>query len=130
MNLHAIAGPIVGAVNPSVQITVKVSAGYTTQSDGTRVPSYTLYSNVSAQVQSLTFRDLQQIDGLNLQGTRRAIYLNGDIEGIVRASNRGGDLIVMPDGTVWLVAMVLESWGAPGSTDAWCKVVATLQDGS
>jgi hypothetical protein len=26
-----------------------------------------------------TWRDSQQLDGLNLQGTRKAIYLNGEI---------------------------------------------------
>jgi hypothetical protein len=76
------------------------------------------------QVQALTGRDLQQIDGLNLQGTRRAIYIEGDIEGIVRPTQQGGDLITTPDGSIWLVAMVLETW------PNWCKVAVTLQNGS
>jgi hypothetical protein len=79
---------------------------------------------LNAQVQALTFRDIAQLEGLNLQGTRRAIYLDGAIEGLVRPQNKGGDLITLPDGTVWLVAMVLEHW-----LD-WCKVAATLQNNS
>ena len=77
---------------------------------------------VPAQVQSLTFRDLQQIEGLNLQGTRRAIYFYGAIEGLVRPTGQGGDLVVLPDGQTWLVAIVLEHW------PDWCKVAATLQN--
>lgn len=82
---------------------------------------------VKAQVQALTFRDLTQIDGLNLQGTRRGIYLFGKVDGLVRAENKGGDLIAIADGVhagIWLVAMVLEQW--PG----WVKVAATQQNGA
>jgi hypothetical protein len=86
---------------------------------------------MQAQVQPLTYRDLQQIEGLNLQGTRRAIWLFGDIEGIVRFTQQGGDLITFPGkvagfrpGTVWLTALAAETWG-PG----WCHVIATLQNG-
>lgn len=77
---------------------------------------------VPAQIQSLTFRDIQQIDGLNLQGNRNGIYFYGRIDGLVRPDNKGGDLITFPDGTTWLVAMVLEDW------PDWCKVAATRQN--
>lgn len=77
---------------------------------------------VPAQIQSLTFRDLQQIDGLNLQGNRNGIYFYGQIDGIVRPDNKGGDLITFPDGSIWLVAIVLEDW------PDWCKVAATRQN--
>lgn len=75
-------------------------------------------------VQNLTYRDLQQLDGLNLQGTRRKIYVNGHIYGVVRATNKGGDLITDKNGLVWLTAMVLEHW------QGWTSVAATLQNGS
>lgn len=75
------------------------------------------------QIQSLTYRDLQQIEGLNLQGTRRAIYFPGSVDGVVRFNHKGGDLLTFLDRTMWLTAMVLEHWGP------WCKVAATLQDG-
>ena len=130
MNLHAIAGPIVAAVNPSLPVTLLVSTGSTIVPGGTRVPTYAAPVTVQAQVQALTFRDITQVSGLNLQGTRRAIYLLGDVEGLVRSQGKGGDKITFPDGSVWLVAMVLEAWGATGSSDTWVKVAATLQDGS
>lgn len=80
-----------------------------------------------AQVQPLSFRDLQQIDGLNLQGTRKAIYLMGAIDGIIRPDGKGGDLVFLPDGSVYLVAMVSEGWNISAG---WTKVICTLQDGA
>lgn len=123
MNLHGIAAPVIAAVNPPVVATVRISTGYTTNPDGSRTPTYQT-SAVTAQVQALTYRDLQQIEGLNLNGTRRAIYLNGALNGVVRVSQRGGDLITLSDGTVWLTAYVFEQW------PDWVKVAATLQEGS
>lgn len=123
MNLHGIAAPAIGAVNPSVDVTVKISNGYTTDAAGARVPQYLPDQIVPAQIQALAFRDLMQLDGLNLQGTRRKIYFYGEVDGLVRATNKGGDLVIFPDGSVWLVAMVLEQW------PDWCSVAVTLQDG-
>ncbi len=94
-------------------------------------PSQTLASReidtslvVDAQVQALTYDDLRQIDGLNLNGTRRAIYLSGELDGVVRSKLKGGDLITLSDGPnagTWLVAHVLEQW------EDWVKVAVTLQ---
>jgi len=76
------------------------------------------------QVQSLTYTDLTQIDGLNIQGVRRAIYINGEVDGLVRSENKGGDIITTPNGEVWLVVLVLEYW------PDWTKCVVTLQNGA
>lgn len=132
MNLQGITASAVSAVNPMVTAQLRVSTGNVTNPDFTISPSYAPAVPVQAQVQSLTYRDLQQTEGLNLQGTKRAIYLQGDVEGIVRPTNRGGDLINMPDGTVWLVVLVLEQWGQNANTPAeqWCKVAVTLQNGN
>lgn len=127
MNLHAIAGPIIAAVNPMIDVTIQVSTGATVAADGTRTPSYAAPVTIPGQVQPMTFRDLVQVEGLNLNGTKRAIYLNGRVDGIVRVDNKGGDLITIAGGInsgVWLVAMVLEAW------PDWVKVAVTLQDGA
>jgi|SRR5215472_13566704 len=125
MNLHALAGPVVAAVNPTTLLAVLVSNGYTTSSDGTQVPQYAPQSvNVPGQLQSLTFNDIQQIDSLSIQGVKRAIYLYGKVDGLIRKDKKGGDLITTPDGNVWKVVLVLEYW------PDWCKVAVTLQDGS
>lgn len=128
MNLNAIAGPVVAAVNPPTPATVRFSGGSTTNADGTQSPKYlTPATPVSAQVQPLSFRDIQQIEHLNLQGMRVAIYLNGELDGLVRVNKKGGDLITIASGVhrgVYLVAQVLEQW------EGWVKVAATLQNGS
>jgi hypothetical protein len=93
--------------------------------------SMTSSLTVLAQIQHLTWRDLQLMEGLVLQGTRRAIYLFGAVEAVVRSTNQGGDLITFPDGSLWLVAQVLETYGNDGGAKVgWVKVAATLQNGS
>jgi len=128
VNLNAIAGPVIAAVNPPTPATVQFSSGSTTNPDGTQTPKYLLPPTpVSAQVQPLSFRDIQQIEHLNLQGMRVAIYLNGELDGLVRVNKKGGDLITIASGPhrgVYLVAQVLEQW------NDWVKVGATLQNGS
>ena len=120
MNLHAIAAPIIAVVNPMIAGTLTASAGYTTSADGTQVPAYATPVTAMIQVQALTYSDLQQIDGLNIQGEARAIYLYGDWNGVLRPEAKGGDLIAF-DGQQWLVKQTLESW--PG----WSKTVAVRQ---
>lgn len=125
MNLHGLARGGVGAVNPFIDADFKSSTGYTTQADGIRVPTYAEPVTVSVQVQSLTYRDLMQVDGLNLNGTKRAIYLTGTANGVVRLTQAGGDIFTIssgPNAGVWLVAMVLEQW------PDWAKVAVTLQN--
>lgn len=124
MNLHGIVGPLVGAVNPPVTAFIKRSTGYTTLPDGTRVPSYAEPVPVVCQVQSMQYNDLVQVDGLNIQGTKRKLYMNGHWDGLVRSDQKGGDLLMMPDGTHWLVVLVLEHWSG------WSSVAITLQDKS
>lgn len=82
---------------------------------------------VVGQVQPLSYSDIQHMDALNIQGTRRAIYMNGAVDGLVRVNNKGGDLITISSGVnagVWLVAMISEAW------PDWCKAIVTLQDGA
>lgn len=127
MNLHAIVGPVISSVNPMTTVSIQLSTGPgAIQADGSVTPTFAPAFQAQAQVQPLTFRDIQQIDGLNLQGVRRAIYIFGQVDGLVRDTNKGGDLITFPDGTVWLVALVLEAWVESG----WCKAAITLQNGS
>lgn len=125
MNLHAVVANIVAAVNPLRPVTVQTSTGYTTSATGARTPTYAAPVMMMAQVQELTRGDLQHLDALNIQGSQRVIYLSGFVEGVVRWSQKGGDLITMDEyGTVWLTTAVLEQW------HGWVKVSVTLQDGS
>lgn len=124
MNLHGLVAGAIGAINPFVSATVSASTGYTMNPDGSRTPTYNTIP-ISVQVQALTYKDLTQLDGLNIQGVRRAIYLTGQVFGVIRVDRKGGDLITFPNGTlpegnVWLAAHVLEAW------PDWCKVAITL----
>lgn len=78
-----------------------------------------------AQVQPMTWRDLQQTDGLNLSGTRRKIYLYGSVDSVNRVARGGGDLIEIASGVnagVWLVAQVIEQF------PDWVSAACTLQN--
>ena len=127
MNLHGIAGPIVAAVNPWITVSIQQSDGYGTNPDGSRGPSYEPPVTVQAQIQPLQYRDLVQIDGLNLNGEKRAMYVTGDYQAVVRSSKQGGDLVTLPDGSVWLVVQQLENWHM---ANGWVKVAIVKQDGS
>ena len=124
MNLNAIAASVVAAVNPWSTASYQQSTGSTTADSGRRTPTYSTAVPVRCQVQALTFKDLAQIQGLNLNGEKRAIYVDGDWRGVSRPDVRGGDLITLEDSRVWLVVQVLENWH---DTDGWCKVAVTLQ---
>lgn len=122
MNLHGIVSGAISTVNPPEKIGILRSTGYTTLPNGKQVPQYASPSFVFAQVQSLTYNDLTQISGLNIQGVRRAVYINGETDGVIRRDQKGGDLIIRQDGKTWLNVHVLEYW------PDWCKFIITLQD--
>ena len=108
MNLHAIASQATAAVNPLTAITVLQSTGYTTSGDGTQVPAYAS-GTVSGSVQALSGKDLQKLEGLNVQGVSQKAYLSGDFEGVFRVLGKGGDLLKF-GGQTYLVVAVLERW--------------------
>ena len=124
MNLHAIAAPLVGVVNENVVGDIRVNQGYVTDAAGRRAASYTNIAGVRMQVQALTGPELKQLDGLNIQGVKRGVYLFGDIQGVNRPEAKGGDVLVFSN-RVWLVVTVLETWGEA----QWCKVAVVLQEG-
>lgn len=128
MDLHGIVRGAITSVNPDVSAILRRSTGYTVDADFQQVPTYQDLP-ISAQVQALSYQDLRQIDGLNINGTRRAVYLSGSAMATVRNLQAGGDLVVFPVGTlpggdIWLVAYVLEQW------PDWAKCVLTLQNGA
>lgn len=127
MNLRGIANAATKAINPNVTCTRQRSTGSITRPGGVRVPQYATDTLV-VQVQALSAGELRQLDGLNIQGVRRAVYANGVIAGAIRAARVGGDILVFPAGTLpegntWLCVHVLEQW------PDWCKIAVTLQDG-
>ena len=127
MNLHGMVAGIINTVNPFVPITVLQSAGYTTNNDGERIPLYNpAITGLMGQIQPLTYKNIVQLEGLNIQGSQRAIYINGRINGLSRADQFGGDIITIDGGvdagTTWLITLPLEDW------PDWCKVAVTRQN--
>jgi hypothetical protein len=125
VNLNAIANGVITAINPNFPAALFISTGSTIVSFK-QVPTYDKVA-ISAQVQPLTSKDLRQLDAINIQGAEKSIYLNGAALGISRIKQRGGDLIVFPDGTLpegntWLVLASLEQFAD------WAHVAAVLQD--
>lgn len=199
MNLHGLVGPIVGAVNPLIPVTVQISVGQgITNPDGSQpAPGYATPGAITAsiagtvltvsavasgtlqqgqaladltaallpgtaitgqltgtpggvgtysvnqsqtvgseamttalvllgQVQPITWRDLQQMEGINLGGVRWKLYVNGEIDAIVRPEKKGGDLITIAQGRhqgTWLVVQILEQF------PDWCCAAIVLQTG-
>ena len=121
MNLHGIVRQAIGAVNPTIYATLRVSAGYTIGPDLKQIPQDRTIPNVPIQMQALSGSDLRQLGSLNIQSVNRAIYLNGDIQGVNRSEIKGGDLFCCADGTEWLVTQTLETW------PDWCKVAVVQQ---
>lgn len=131
MNLHSIVAPAIGVINPFVCATLRKSTGDIVTADGTRTPTYEDVDDVPLQVQALTYQDIMKLDGLNIQGVRRACYTSGFYAAIVRGMRWGGDLVIFPtglfpEGDTWLLAQDLEVW----SQSDWVKFAITLQNGS
>ena len=124
MNLRAVASGAVGAVNPEVAVVVNVSDGYTIGPGRKQIPKYKIHRG-AARIQALDGKDLKQLDGLNITGTIRAIYMSGSLAGVIRPEGKGGDTVQMKNKAgsleTWLVVKVLESW--PG----WTKAAICLQ---
>lgn len=122
MDLRGLANAVTSTVNPNETVTVLRSTGYIIGAGAKQVPSYAPPVDGPGQVQALDADDIAQLDGLNIQGTIRAIYLRGTLAGVVRPDGTGGDLVKRNNGTqTWLVVKVLESW------PDWTKAAIVLQ---
>ena len=122
MDLRGIANGATSAVNLNEIVTLLPSTGFTMGAGAKQIPSYGVPVTGPANVQALDNDDLKQIDGLNIQGEIRAIYLRGALAGVIRPDQKGGDLIQRGFPVQkWLVVKVLESW------PNWAKAVIVRQ---
>lgn len=123
MDLRSIANNAVQTINSDISVVVQISTGFTIDpTNSKQVPTYNEISGF-AQIQALDADDIKQLDGLNIQGTIRAIYLRGALAGVVTPNQTGGDLVLF-DNQTWLVVRVLESW------PTWSKAAIVLQSPS
>jgi hypothetical protein len=122
MDLRGLANGVTSTINPNETVTVLRSTGYTIGAGAKQVPAFAAPVTGPAQVQALDANDIKQLDGLNIQGTIRAIYLRGTLAGVVRPNQTGGDIVKRKNEMEsWLVVKVLESW------PDWTKAAIVLQ---
>ncbi len=122
MSLHTAVFGVVSAVNPKQLVSVQFSEGYATAPDFSRHPTYSAPFALLGQIQPLTYPDLRYLEQLNLQGAQQSVYLSGHLQGVIRVSQQGGDLVTFPDGSVWLTVQVIERW------PQWVKAAVRLQN--
>jgi len=126
LNVRGIANSLIQSVNPNRTIQwLRSDGSYTTNAAGHREPNF-VTTDVRAQVQALSGSDLMRVDGLNMSAIKRAVYLWGDVESIVRTDGKGGDVLRFPQfpggpDCDWKVVGVIETW------PDWCKVAVVLQ---
>lgn len=122
MDLRGLANSATSTVNPNTIVTVRRAKGYTVAVGAGQRQTATYEADIvgPAQVQALTGSDLRHLDGLNIQGTLKAVYLRGKLAGVIQPKGKGGDLIIIC-GEVWLVVQVLENW------PTWTKVAVQYQ---
>ena len=125
MNLNRLVNGAVASISPNITVSIQRSTGYTTGYGGVRTPTYAAAVSVQCQVQALSYQDMKQADGLNLNGERYAVYIDGSYDGVSRPESVGGDLLTFPDGSVWLVAFRVENWQ---DIAGWVKVIVTRQN--
>lgn len=119
IDVRAIANATIQPINGDVSVTIRKNTGYTIGAGRRQYPTYNNITGM-AQVQALDNKDLIKLEGLKLQGNIRALYLKGNLHGIIRAEQLGNDMVIY-DSRVWLIAKVLETW------PTWTKVVILEQ---
>ena len=124
MNLHGIAAPFVGIVNPPVSGSWWQNTGSTTAGTGKRTASYVEVPDQSFQVQALTGPELELVDGLNIQGVKQSVHMSGLPQAVDRTTNTGGDVLEFRNAK-WLVIVILENWGEGDA--AWSRVAVVKQ---
>ena len=93
MNLRGMANAATSAINPNIPVTLRRSTGYTTSASGKQVPSYGYDEPITVQVQALTQKELQHLNGLGISNGQASVYANTQLSSVDRPSNSGGDLI-------------------------------------
>lgn len=116
MNLHKIANAAVKTVHPNEVITLFKALGQVNEL-GIVKAKYLAPEALEAQVQDDADSGLTHSDTVNQTGHAKRFYLNKYSENsslephdLVRQKNRTGDIILMADGTYWLVTAVIEEF--------------------
>jgi hypothetical protein len=103
-------------------VTIRLSTGSESNLDLSRTPKFNEIKRW-AQIQPMSQADISMTSSLNISGLHRHIWINGQVEGLVRGEQKGGDFVFTPDGRCWKIAYVTEAW------PDWCSAFMTLQVG-
>jgi hypothetical protein len=126
MNLRSLANSATQIVNKNITAIWRSSTGYSVNADFSRSPDYS-DTEIKIQSQAISSDDLKHIQELNIQGILRSVYIYGNLQGVVRADEKGGDLLIFkevpsaPDRT-WKVIKVVETW------PDWSHVIACMMN--
>lgn len=128
INLRGIANAAIQQINPNQLIKISVPNGWTVNPD--TLIQEPAYQELEAQgnIQTLSSDDLNQVAGLNQEGTLRVVYLYGNWGGVLRPDGQPNTILAFTtneSGVIkereWNVFKVLEVWSD------WCKVAVVLQ---
>jgi hypothetical protein len=130
VNLHSIVRGAITSVNPDKPVTYLRSTGNTPNSAGKLTPTYAAAVPLMGNIQPISSDDLQHINFLGMQGIFRAVYLFGNIEGVVRPNQQGGDLLQFAQfagqpKANWLTIKADETWDV--DQGGWSRVLVVLQ---
>lgn len=118
MNLHNLVRGAISAVNPDVTVVILQSNGFIEDEAGQQIPQYLPPVTVTAQIQPLNSEERQSVERLNQSRIYRNAYLNGDLSGLKRSTEQGGDLVYW-NGYEWWIDDVPEAWNP---TAGWTRV--------
>lgn len=125
-SLFAMAAAATHAVLPCIVATLRMSDGYDTQPDGTTRPRYNDVL-VSVRIQPASAADLALHEGLGQNTLTRTVYMPGEIKGVDRAHQFGGDLLLF-EGATWLVTGQPELWSETQGGVKWSRLLVTRQE--
>lgn len=124
MNLHQLNRQAIGVISQDILAELKQSDGFNILADGTQQPKYKIYNGM-IHIQPVP-SNLQLGDFILTAEIGRVVYLRGSMASVVRADQKGGDVLRFPARPCeayrdWKVVAVLEQW------PTWCKVAVVMQ---
>lgn len=127
INVRLAANTAIQVVNPNEGGTLYLSTGFTVDpATRKQVPTFAAGEAVRLQIQAVGASMLKHMDNLNIEGVLRSVHMWGNVQGVNRVNQKGGDLLYfaeVPTGTlrVWKVVKVVETWRD------WCNLIVALQ---
>ena len=121
MSLHDLVANAISGINPMMTCQWYKNTGTSSAAGGIVTPTYNTPLAISCQVQQLTAADIKHIQDQNLSGISRKVWCDQILTGIDRAAGLGGDRLILPDGTIYLVVQVIETW------PDWCSALLQKQ---